>query len=235
MMENDKLPAGLMEMLEKQAHADAPPALIARLEKQIQGDLKPVRPLPGAGYFLAAMALIFAGAIAIVTYGSSALGIEAQTWMQLAVVLPVLAAGATLLAISMVKQMVPGSRHWISPFILPVVTILVLLSAIAIVFRIHVERDLWGGGVACLKMGASYAAPSGFLFWLLLRRGAMLTPRLSGATAGMLAGIVGTFVLEIHCPNTNMMHIALFHCSHAVFGAAAGFAIGTLAEALHWR
>jgi len=50
-------------------------------------------------------------------------------------------------------------------------------------------------------------------FWLMLRRGAILSPRMTGATTGLLAGLVGTSVLEIHCPNLDAWHIFWYRTS----------------------
>jgi hypothetical protein len=47
-----------------------------------------------------------------------------------------------------------------------------------------------------LKAGLPYAIPAALLFWLILRRGAILSPRIAGATTGMLAGLVAPLCLK---------------------------------------
>jgi hypothetical protein len=67
-------------------------------------------------------------------------------------------------------------------------------------------------------------------FWILLRRGAVLSPRVTGAATGLLAGLAGTSTLEIHCPNLDVWHILVSHLGVAVLGAVAGFIVGTAVE-----
>jgi hypothetical protein len=52
-----------------------------------------------------------------------------------------------------------------------------------------------------------------FLFWLVVRRGAILHPKLMGAAIGRLAGLTGLSVLAMNCSNLNVF-------SH--FGVALG-------------
>ena len=68
-------------------------------------------------------------------------------------------------------------------------------------------------------------------FWLLLRLGAILSPRVAGAAAGLLAGLVGTSALEIHCPILDASHILMWHLGIALIGAMTGFAAGFAGEA----
>ena len=49
-------------------------------------------------------------------------------------------------------------------------------------------------------------------------------------TAGLLAGLAGTSMLEIHCPNLDAWHILLSHLGVAILCALAGLAIGLTAE-----
>jgi len=66
-------------------------------------------------------------------------------------------------------------------------------------------------------------------FWLVLRRGAILSPAMTGAATGLLAGLVGTSALEIHCPNLHVGHILVSHLGVAVLGTTVGFFIGMVA------
>ena len=48
--------------------------------------------------------------------------------------------------------------------------------------------------------------------------------------AGLLAGLVGTSVLEIHCPNLDAWHILISHLGVAMLCALAGLIIGLAVE-----
>jgi hypothetical protein len=151
--------------------------------------------------FLAAFAFIFlvvvaAGALRLGTNGWAALSIG-----QRVAVFASLAASAVILAASMVRQMVPGSRHTVPPAALPVGILLALMLVIATAFRSHGELAFVADGLVCMRNGLTYSVPAALLFWLLLRRGAILSPKLIGAAAGGLAGLTGLSVLEVNCPN----------------------------------
>jgi hypothetical protein len=70
---------------------------------------------------------------------------------------------------------------------------------------------------------------------LLLRRGAILFPKLIGAAVGGLAGLAGFSVLEFSCPDVNVFHIAVGHWGVVVIGTASGALIGAAAEYIQRR
>ena len=78
----------------------------------------------------------------------------------------------------------------------------------------------------CMKSGLTYAIPAAFLFWLLVRKGAILYPKLIGAMAGALAGLIGLSVLEINCSNLNVFHILVWHWGVVLISSAAGALLG---------
>jgi hypothetical protein len=86
-----------------------------------------------------------------------------------------------------------------------------------------------------LKAGIPYATPAAFVFWLILRRGAILAPRVVGAITGMLAGLVSTTVLEVHCPNLNVWHILAWHVGIALLGLVAGVLVAIAGQAIRNR
>jgi hypothetical protein len=67
-------------------------------------------------------------------------------------------------------------------------------------------------------------------FWMMLRRGAILSPGMTGAATGLLAGLAGTSVLEIHCPNLDAWHILVSHLGVAMLCGLAGLVLGLAAE-----
>jgi hypothetical protein len=107
--------------------------------------------------------------------------------------------------------MVPGSRYRIPPKLLSAGVIISLTVAIAVLFQFQHERNFWANGWACLRAGIPIGILAAVPFWLLLRRGAVLSPGVTGAAIGLLAGLVGTTVLEIHCPNLDGWHILVSH------------------------
>src|SRR5260370_19735777 len=159
-----------------------------------------------------------------------AYAIAVMTPLQTAAILSALAISTGLLAYSLVHQMVPGSLHRIPPRLLPVAITISLTIAIAMLFQFQHERNFWGSAWACIRAGTPIGVLAAIPFWMVLRRGAILSPGMTGAVTGLFAGLVGTSVLEIHCPNLNGWHILVSHLGVAILCALAGLVIGLAAE-----
>jgi len=208
---------------------------IERLQKLVTSDLHPVRPLPPSWVFLVAFAFIFVG---ISCVGFSYLG--AYGWfllrsMQKIAVFSTLVGSAALLAFSLARQMVPGQKSLLRPGLLPVAIFVLLFLVIASVFQVRTDSHFLRAGEACLKAGVPYAIPAALAFWLILRRGAILSPRAVGAITGTLAGLVSTTVLEVHCPNLNVWHILIWHVGIALLGMLVGLLVAILGQAIRRR
>jgi len=141
---------------------------------------------------------------------------------------------AALLIYSLVHQMTPAGRYPRSTAFLAVAAFLWLLVFMLLIFRPSAEAGFVDHGLACFRIGMGFAVPAAFLLALLLRRGAGLAPRLTGATAGGLAGLAGLTVLEIHCPNLNLYHIVVWHVSVTVVCVLLGFIFSSVTFS-RWR
>src|SRR5260370_12965272 len=108
--------------------------------------------------------------------------------------------------------MVPGSKHAVSPVTLPIAILVVLMLVIAAMFRSEEESAFVANGLMCIRNGLEYSIPTALLFWLLLRRGAMLFPKLIGAAAGGFGGLIVLTVLELHCSHLNDYRILHLNC-----------------------
>jgi hypothetical protein len=199
-----------------------PPDRLKQIEAALIADLKPVRPLASTGAYLVACAAII---VAICIAGRLIAG--DQGWRALSVLQKVavfapLAVLTTLLAFSVVRLMRPASTHARSSASLSVGLFVVLLLIMAQVFQPAQESAFVRHGLVCFQIGMLFAIPAAFVFALLLRRGAALSPVLTGAAAGGLAGLVGLTVLEIHCPNLNLYHIVIWHVSVTLVCVVAG-------------
>ena len=208
---------------------------IDRLQKMIVGNLRPVRPLLPSWVFLSAFALFFA-----VLSGAGAVYLGPYGWFMLMpgqriTVFATLAASAALLAFSLVRQMVPGQKSLLRPGVLPLGLFVLLCLVAASIFQVQADPHFLQSGETCLKLGMPYAIPAAFVFWLLLRRGAILSPRITGATTGMLAGLVSTTVLEVHCPNFDVRHILVWHVGFALLGLVTGLLVATVGQTIRHR
>lgn len=225
--------ARVVELPSADAQVDS--SQIDRLRKMIVDNLRPVRPLLPSWVFLSAFALAF---VALSSLGVSYL--KPNGWFvlmpaQKIAVFSSLAASAGLLAFSLVKQMVPGQRSLLRPGLLPVGLFVLLCLVIASVFQVRTDPHFLQSGYRCLKAGVPYAIPAAFVFWFILRRGAILSPRVVGAITGMLAGLVSTTVLEVHCPNLNVWHILVWHVGIALLGLVAGMLFAMAGQGIRDR
>jgi hypothetical protein len=209
------------------------PEILHQIERTLAVGLRPIRPLAPARYFFAIFVAIFILIVAAGVYRLGAFAISVKSPLQSIATLGALAASAGLLAYSLAHQMAPGSRQRIPPRLLPAAVISLLALVMAGLFRFQHEGDFWGSGWACLRAGTPLGLLAALPFWLLLRQGAILSPRVTGVAAGLLAGLVGTSVLEIHCPILDAPHILIWHLGIALLGAVAGLAAGFAAEAAH--
>lgn len=208
---------------------------IDRLQNMIVGDLRPVHPMPPSWVFLSVFALIFLalsylGVLYLRPYGWVVLMLG-----QKIAVFTTIGASAALLAFALVRQMVPGQKVLLRPGLLPVGLFVLLCLVVASVFQVRTDPHFLQSGYRCLKAGVPYAIPAAFVFWLILRCGAILSPRVVGAITGMLAGLVSTTVLEVHCPNLNVWHILVWHVGIALLGLVIGLLIATVGQAIRNR
>jgi hypothetical protein len=217
----------LLSALGTSALTDQPsPATLRHIESGMIADYRPVRPVGPWRYVFAVLMVIFVCAVRVGVYRLGAFAIKAMSPLQTSVILGTLAVCTGLLASSLAQQVVPGRRHRISPRLLPVGIMVALAGVIIGLFEFQPERNFWVRDWACLKIGIPLGAIAAVPFWLVLRRGAILSPAMTGAAIGLFAGLAGTSALEIHCPNLHAGHILVSHLGVALLGAIVGLVAG---------
>lgn len=207
-----------------------PSESLAGIEGRLLANLKPVRALPARKLFFSVFLLIF---LVLLAVGIGRLGAYAwadMDWGRRVMICTSLGASAALLAYAMVQQMYPGSRCRISARLLPVGIFVCLTLILAALFEAGHSGSFIRNGMPCFEAGIPYAIPAAILFWLILRRGAILSTRTTGAICGALAGLIGVSVLEIHCSNFDLRHILVWHLGVGVCGALAGLVVGWIGE-----
>ena len=214
----------LDEQLKSAAHAPSKiePALLASIADSIQPAMQPVRPLAPAWVLTAATALIcaavaLAGADRLGFVGFEKLGIVPRALIFMALGVALLSA-----AREFVSQMIPGSRHRVTPGALLQIAVVALITVFALLFRDYHTTDFFSAGIVCLSVGLLHAAPAALVCWLVLRRGFAVNPLTAGLAAGILGGLAGVTMLELHCPNFEALHIIVWHTAVVPASGALG-------------
>lgn len=212
------------------ASLDAPlPAALQQIESRLLSDLRPVRRTKKE-HLLAALAAIFLGGGAFGVYRIGAFALAVMSPFQAGVMLGAVGIGAVLTAYSLVNLIMPGSLHRIPPTVLPFAIALPFAMATVVLFRFQHVQTFWAPAWWCIRAGTCYGALAVVPLWLVFRRGAVLSPIMTGLSSGLFAGLVGIMVLEIHCPILDASHILFAHLGVLVLLAAIGVAAGLAAE-----
>jgi hypothetical protein len=219
--------------LAAQTPDDVAPGLLDRVARSIGPPLVPVRPLPAAWVLEGGLALICA---AVALGGAARLGlfgIQRLSGLERATIFPALAVLIWLAATVCAGETTPGSRRRVSPWILLGAGSLALVAIFAALFHDYRTERFVPQGVACLTAGLLHAIPAGLAAWLVLRRGFAVNAVAAGLAAGMLAGLAGMTMLELHCPNFEALHVMVWHTAVIPLSALAGALLGLLSDSRH--
>jgi hypothetical protein len=220
----------LMWLFEAGLEVGSPqPDRCKRIQSAMARDLKPVRPLARPVFYILTFALIVLAVLAAaLAPPGTASGWDTLSTGQKVGIFSFLAISGALLTVSLVRQMAPGSKDPISPATLLAGVPAALGFVIALLFRPQQESEFLAKGAMCFRIGLSYSIPAALALWLVLCRGAMLRPRLTGTVLGGFAGLIGLTILEINCSDMNVYHILVWHGGVVVASSLGGNALGAL-------
>jgi len=205
---------------------DLDAATLRQIADSIEPSLRPVRPLPptwvlAGGLVLVGVAVSLAGAAR-----AGFLGFNKMDLLERLLIFPALVLFAWAAASEFVHAMIPGSLRRISPGALPGFVSAALLALFAFLFRDYQTDHFFSLGIVCLLTGLLHAIPAALLGWVVIRHGFAVSPVAAGLAAGVLGGLAGVGVLELHCPNFQAAHILVWHTAVVPLSGAAGALIG---------
>ena len=202
------------------------PAVLQRIAASIRTDLHPVRAMPPVWLLRSVLFLICAAVALLGAARAGFIGLHNLSVPDRALIFPLLAVLIGVTAVDCVSEVIPGSRRFVSPALLLLAGTLSLLILFGSIFHDHGTKNFLSQGLDCLGTGLLHAIPTALASGLLLRRGLAVNPRAAGAVTGMLAGLAGLTVLELHCPDFQVLHVMIWHIAVVVISAAAGAWIG---------
>jgi hypothetical protein len=208
-----------------------PAALLQSIAASLGPTLSPVRPLARNGLLAAAVFLLSA---AVAFAGATRMGFGGVTAMPMAtraIIFGLLTLCGCVASVHMVTQWVPGSRSRIGSSGLVALVSLALLIVFGFLFRDYHTSHFLVAGIACLATGVLFALPAGLLALWWLRRGWVVNPVAAGTAAGVVAGLAGVALLELHCTNFQASHILVWHMLVLPVSAVAGAVVGRVAAA----
>ena len=215
---------------------DPKPEVVQRISDSIVPSLRPVRPLP-PGWIMTSV-LVLAGA-AVSLAGALRVGLfgfEKMDLMQRVAIFPALGILLWVTASGLTAEMVPASRRRISPGWLLLMACAALSGLFGLLFHDYSIESFIPIGLACLLTGILHAIPAALLGWLVVRRGFAVNPVSAGLAAGVLGGLAGVGMLELHCPNFEIAHLLVWHMAvlplSSALGALAGWIASRLARAI---
>jgi hypothetical protein len=219
------------EALQKAAEA-APrvePELFKQIAGSLQSSLRPVRPLRPTWILAAGLTLICAALATAAAARAGFYGIEKLALWERLLIFSTLGMVAWTWGVQLVGRLIPGSRQHFSAGTLLSIGTAVLLGVFALVFRDYRTDHFISAGLPCLLSGLLLAIPAALLSWLLLRRGFAVNSVAAGFVGGALAGLCGVTMLELHCANSQALHVLVWHTGvvpvSAAVGALAGWAL----------
>jgi hypothetical protein len=218
------------EVLDKAARDrhQIPAALLTRIVGEIKPSLRPVRPLPSS-WILTAGVVAMSTAVALI--GAARLGLQGVNTLgrtESVLIFGALSILMWLAAEKVVSSWVPGSRNRLSAIALLVLVSIALASVFGLLFHDYRTTYFAVAGLTCLRAGVMHALVVGVLVMVLLRRGLAVNPASAGLVAGVLAGLAGVTMLELHCSNFQALHVLFWHTLVVPVSAAAGAAVGSL-------
>ena len=205
-----------------QAEPDPDPALLDKIAASIRPNMRQVRPLPPAWVLRFTLMTVCIG---IAIAGAARLGFFGMHAMNNTqkLIFPALAGFITVAAAAWAAEMIPGSKRHEAPWNVLCAATFTLFALFPTLFHNHHTEDFVHAGFACLIAGILHAIPIALAGWWLLRRGFAVNPTGAALAAGTLAGLGGISMLELHCPNFQLMHLVIWHT--AVVPVSASIAV----------
>jgi hypothetical protein len=194
----------------------------------VKASLRPVRALPSRAFLTGGLLLVCVAVSVIGAARAGFFGFAKMDSLERWAIFCVLGILAWAAAGSFVSAMIPASRRPVTATALLGWSCLAMAAVFGLLFRDYATHDFFSAGIACLAAGLLHAVPAGLLSWLLLRRGFAIDAVTAGLSAGLIGGLAGVGMLELHCQNFEAAHVLVWHIAVAPVSGALGAGVGWL-------
>ena len=214
--------------------SEVSPETQSAIQATIKGSLEPVRPIPSRRILVLGFLAIFGVVSAAFAAYQGAHGAATMTWPQLAGVLAAIVITAILTSFSLSAGMVPGERAPASPLKLAIGSGLGLLVLAAALYPWQSGAGWTAMSWHCFSSGFVVSITPAVLVVLLLSCGAPQSWGAIGASAGLLAGLVGLATVHLGCTMQSAAHVATGHVMIPLACALAGFCLARVLPRVTW-
>jgi hypothetical protein len=205
---------------------DKPASVQKRIIRDLTASLKPVTPLPSVPVLAAGFVAAFLALVVLLIAMTDTAGLRAMNATQLIAVTAALAAGATLVSVFLVWEMIPGSRRFFSTPVAILTAVIGPALAIAILFPWHASAEFITEGWPCTLMGLKIAAVAAVIAGLAVWRGAVTSKFEAITGIGAFAGTLAVTVLQFQCPHQQAPHLLVWHLGSLGVAILTGIVIG---------
>ncbi len=207
------------------AQPEVDPALVDRMAQSIGAAVAPVRPLPPVWLLTGGLVLL---CVVVAVAGGLILGPKGARRMDAGEAAAIFST--VLLLIGLVSRLcvaeaIPGSPRRVAPWMLTVWACLALAGVFGLLFHDYGTERFVRQGMACLTAGLAQAVPAAVGVWWILRRGFAVNAGAAGFAQGLLAGLAGVTMLELHCPNFEVPHLIVWHIAVLPIAGAVGMLV----------
>jgi hypothetical protein len=206
---------------------EVPAELLNRIADAIKPTLQPVRALPPTWVLAGGLVLISAAVALLGAARAGFQGVEALSLPARLLIFGALTLLACVAAVQLVGEWIPGSPRRLTLWGLLAMASVTLLGVFALLFHDYRIEHFVSAGLTCLATGLLHAVAAALLGWWWLRRGWVVNSVSAGLAAGVLGGLAGVTVLELHCTDFHALHVFVWHTlvvpASGAVGAFAGW------------
>jgi hypothetical protein len=210
-------------------------AVPSHVASKIQAEIssaKPVRVLRSTTGNVVILLLLMAVVALLGAYASGTFGLHVRSVACSTGELGVLTVLSVIAALLAVRAMRPGSGPLYS-VVLGVAVVASYEILVALMFHDYSTQSFVRLGLRCFLLGMRWSAVAFVFTWLVVRQGAVVHPVRAGTLSGLISGLAGLALLEMHCPLLTLPHIGVWHVAVVPVSAALGAALGPVV--FRWR